>query len=132
MTQRMLETATDGSTRHPQFAGAAVLEVLAVLFVLPLFWGWWTLGHAPLVSPVELALAFDAPLFKKANSATGSTGVIKKLGEVHVTYGAAYETSLRPSADDAETKYAENIAPRLGIGRSKDVMAPYKCMRFDV
>lgn len=26
------------------FTGAAVLEMLAILAVAPVFWGWWTLG----------------------------------------------------------------------------------------
>ncbi|KAK5700209.1 hypothetical protein LTR17_023118 [Elasticomyces elasticus] len=99
------------------FAGAAVLEVMAVMFVLPPFFGWWTLGNAPLLSPMELGLAFDAPCLKEVNSATGSSGVVQKVGDVHLKYGAIY-TMNGPSIEDG--KDSERMVCRLGIAQQPE------------
>ncbi|KAK5720392.1 hypothetical protein LTR17_015029 [Elasticomyces elasticus] len=111
------------------FAGAAMLEVMAVMFVLPLFFGWWTLGNAPLLSPMELGLAFDAPCLKEVNSATGSSGVVQKVGDVRLKYGAIY-TMNGPGIEDG--KESERMVCRLGIAQSQDVQQPTRGMRFGV
>ncbi|KAK3075557.1 hypothetical protein LTR53_000995 [Teratosphaeriaceae sp. CCFEE 6253] len=115
------------------FAGAAVLEMVAVLVVLPLFWGWWSLGKVALLSPVELALAFDAPLLRDVNSATGSAGVIGHLGGVRVQYGAMSDGvhGEGPASSSGESVRA-SVAFRLGIGESANVFRPHKGMRFDI
>ncbi|KAK3615803.1 hypothetical protein LTR56_026366 [Elasticomyces elasticus] len=97
------------------FAGAAALELFAVLMVLPLFWGWWTIGRTNVLSPVELALAFDAPLFRDANSAQGVRKAVQKVGTTKVRYGAVGST----------TPY------RLGIAECQNVSTPHQGMRFD-
>ena len=95
-----------------------MLEVLAVMFVAPLYYGWWTLGgNARLLSPMEIALAFDAPLLKDINSATGASEAIKRLGDVEVKYGSVTTSDGR--------------SHRLGIAESGRVMKPQKGMRFD-
>jgi hypothetical protein len=71
------------------FAGAAVLDVVAVLAVLPLFWGWWRLPRNLSQSPFQLALAFEAPLLQEVHSTAGATGVMKTLGNVKVAFGAS-------------------------------------------
>ncbi|KAK3109257.1 hypothetical protein LTR53_017683 [Teratosphaeriaceae sp. CCFEE 6253] len=101
------------------FAGAAVLEILAVLFVAPLFWGWWRLGRVGMLSPFELALAFDAPILKEANSATGVPGIIKQMGETKVRFGAVANAS-----EGHEAKVGGRTSPRLGFGRMDDVIQP--------
>ena len=101
--------------------------MLAVLFVAPLFYGYWSLDNVALLSPVEVALAFDAPLVKGASSATGARGVISKMGEVEVKYGA-----VRQHAGGlGEVKGSDSPAYRLGISRSESVTTPMEGMRFD-
>jgi hypothetical protein len=46
--------------------GAAAASALGVLGVLPLFWGWWQLGRAVSLNPLEVAHAFCAPLLRGA------------------------------------------------------------------
>ncbi|KAK5695177.1 hypothetical protein LTR97_008683 [Elasticomyces elasticus] len=111
------------------FAGAAVLEILAVMFVLPLFFGWWTLGNAPLLSPMELGLAFDAPCLKEVNSATGSSGVVQKVGDVHLKYGAIH-TMNGPGIEDV--RESERMVCRLGIAESQNVQKPTRGQHFEV
>ncbi|KAK3630913.1 hypothetical protein LTR56_017186 [Elasticomyces elasticus] len=111
------------------FAGAAVLEIMAVMFVLPLFFGWWTLGNAPLLPPMELGLAFDAPCLKEVNSATGSSGVVQKVGDVHLKYGVIH-TMNGPGIEDG--KDSERMVCRLGIAQSQNVQQPTRGMRFGV
>jgi len=121
---------SNGCTRRlGWFAGAAVLEGLAVLAVLPLFIGWYTLGKAPLLSPLEVALAFDSPLLREANSATGSSGVINALGDTRVRYGAVYDTR---GAEAGKGENTMNATYRLGIAAAHDVQRLTKGMRFEV
>ncbi|KAK3640138.1 hypothetical protein LTR56_005550 [Elasticomyces elasticus] len=96
------------------FAGAAAIELLAILMVLPLFWGWWRLGRTTLLSPVELALAFDAPLFRDVNSAQRASQAVGKFGTTEVKYGAVGNTPYR-----------------LGIAERQNVLTPHQGMRFE-
>ncbi|KAK5681425.1 hypothetical protein LTS10_005955 [Elasticomyces elasticus] len=114
------------------FAGAAVLEVLAVLFVLPLFWGWWRLDKVQMLSPFDLALAFDAPLLKDVNSATGVQNVVKQMGDLQIRFGmsAQYAKGSGPGDDGAELGRVPGF--RLGFAESQVVSEPLKGMRFDM
>ncbi|KAK4923562.1 hypothetical protein LTR49_009275 [Elasticomyces elasticus] len=115
------------------FAGAAILEIIAVLFVLPLFWGWWTLDKVTLLSPFEVALAFDAPLLKEANSAQGVGAMVEsEMGSTQVKWGAVPDRSNFYDTDSDGTQRNGNAAYRLGIAESQSVMTPHKGMRFDV
>ncbi|KAK3635935.1 hypothetical protein LTR56_014473 [Elasticomyces elasticus] len=115
------------------FAGAAILEIIAVLFVLPLFWGWWTLDKVTLLSPFEVALAFDAPLLKEANSAQGVAAMVRSdMGKTQVKWGAVPDRSKFFDTDSDGTQRNGNAAYRLGIAESQSVMTPHKGMRFDM
>ncbi|KAK3068912.1 hypothetical protein LTR53_013158 [Teratosphaeriaceae sp. CCFEE 6253] len=100
------------------FAGAAILEGLAALFVLPLLWGFWKLDKVGLLSPLEVAKLFDAPLLAEANSAAGARGVVDTLGDREVKLGA-----VRSGSEGAY---------RFGVAESQQVYEPHKGMRFDV
>ena len=114
------------------FAGAAALEILAALFVLPLFWGWWTLDSPRELSPLGIALAFDAPLLKGANSATGASGVVKQMGDMCVRYGVVENSAGTCDTDDGVVKGTERGICRLGIAEIGSVRQPQKGMRFEV
>lgn len=45
-------------------AGALALILICLLGILPLFWGWWMLGHSVTFSPIEIGRAFEAPLLE--------------------------------------------------------------------
>lgn len=114
------------------FAGAAVLEILAVLLVLPLFWGWWNLDKMAILSPFDLALAFDAPLLKKANSAKGARWVVQEMGDVRVKYSVVKGGQKCVDTDSDVTAVSGDAVYRLGIGEIETVMTPPKGMLFDV
>ncbi|KAK5697491.1 hypothetical protein LTR97_007629 [Elasticomyces elasticus] len=129
-TQTVTENVYHADLRW--FAGAAVLELLAVLFVLPLFWGWWKLDKVQMLSPFDLALAFDAPLLKDVNSATGVQNVVKQMGDVQVRFGMSVENAKvsRPGNDEAGVGSVASF--RLGFAESHMVSEPPKGMRFDL
>lgn len=43
-------------------AGAALIQLLCIIFILPTYWGWWHFGRKISFSPLEMAKAFDSPL----------------------------------------------------------------------
>lgn len=74
--QRVLVTATASMSVHTVhsgwLAGGFVVLCLACLAVCPTYWGWWYLGRPVSMSPLEIARAFDAPVFSEADAnATG-------------------------------------------------------------
>ncbi len=49
-------------TNRAEAAAAATVSVAGVLVVLPLYFGWWELGRAPSLNPLETGVAMGAPL----------------------------------------------------------------------
>jgi hypothetical protein len=115
------------------FAGAATIQIIALILILPVFWGWWELGLVDLtLSPFHLANLFEAPLLNNVNSAAGARGIIRDVGNLHIKLGLI--EASRPRQDSCtEEKVipngSERIA-RLAIAESPRVAAPYKGMRF--
>lgn len=70
------------------FLGAAAIQILTVVLIVPAFWGWWKIGIELTLSPFHTAKAFDAPLFRDINSAAGSIGLVKEAGDMHIQLGA--------------------------------------------
>ncbi|KAF7189563.1 hypothetical protein HII31_09203 [Pseudocercospora fuligena] len=62
------------------WAGAAALQIFAILSILPVYWGYWRLGMAVTLSPFEVAKLFGAPMFDTINSTFGAKGVVEKMG----------------------------------------------------
>jgi hypothetical protein len=67
------------------YAAATTIELIAVLMVLPLYWGFWRLEKHLALSPLSTAAAFGAPLLR-AGSAHDCDDVVQKLGDVRVRY----------------------------------------------
>lgn len=106
-------------------AGSAILDLLTILVVLPLFNHWWSFDRSRTLSPLELAVAFDAPLVREVPSTGGADGVIQRIGDVRVRFGAVTET---PSV--REGRFSEdrsgNVQLHLGIGKAENVIAVSK------
>lgn len=49
-------------TDYAYFAGASIVELICIIFILPTYWGWWRFGRKISFSPLEMAKAFEAPL----------------------------------------------------------------------
>lgn len=113
------------------WAGAAVLDLLTILVVLPLFNHWWSFDRSRTLSPLELAVAFDAPLVREVPSAGGADGAIRQIGDVRVRFGAVVRTDNL--AENTETpgfgegRFSENrnrsVQSHLGIGKVENVIA---------
>ena len=109
------------------YAGAAVAELVTVLLILPLFFGWWRLGCHLTLSPFALALAFDAPILRGVNSAAGARGVVRELGGKRLKFGEVV-SSTRGVINDGLVNAA--TTGRLGIAESDNVIRPRRGMRF--
>jgi hypothetical protein len=82
-------------TTHWPFAAVAVaLTLLAWAAVLPLYAGWWRLGRSMTLSPLETAVAFDAPLLRGAvPSNARAERIVERVGGVKVRYGVQKEAA---------------------------------------
>ncbi|KAK3673557.1 hypothetical protein LTR78_006461 [Recurvomyces mirabilis] len=68
------------------FAGVALLEVLAVMIVIPLYWGFWKLREDLDLSPFGIGVALQAPLLQDVEPARGVAGVMEEVGDVHTRF----------------------------------------------
>lgn len=111
------------------YAGAAAIELVTVLLILPMFWGWWTLGCDLTLPPFATALAFDSPILKDINSAFGAKGVVQDLGTMKLKFGVVY--SGDELAGDDMTRVKDGFAAgRLGISESNMVSYAVDGLRF--
>lgn len=111
------------------FAGAAILELGAVILILPMFWGFWTLGTTTSLSPLSAALAFDAPLFKDVNSHGGAKGVVQQLGNVKVRFGHVLEDEDGVAEETSADVEDDCVSGRLGFGVMENVSTPPNGLR---
>jgi hypothetical protein len=54
---------------------------------MPTFYGWWELGRNVSLSPIEIAKAFNAPIFMNVPSNRDIDAMLKELDGVKVRYG---------------------------------------------
>jgi hypothetical protein len=64
--------------------------MLGVLINLPSFYGFWEIGRAVTMNPLETAKAFDAPLLRTASSNAAVDRMKKELSDVKVRYGEVF------------------------------------------
>jgi hypothetical protein len=79
-------TKTIFTTNFSLVAVAASLNILAVVAILPTYYGWWTLKRKSSMSPLETARAFAAPLLRDAGANGGWREILEKVGERSVKY----------------------------------------------
>ena len=115
------------------FAGAATIQGITIILILPVFWGWWTIGVDMTLSPFQAAKMLDAPLLKDVNSAAGATGISNDIGDQMVKLGLVevYQTVIPANTDG---KLASGVTvlsgSRIGIAEPQAVVRPHKGMRF--
>jgi hypothetical protein len=67
--------------------GAIAVVLLAVILVVPLFYGFWILGRPTTLSPLETATAMGAPLLVSiASSNSTAREIIRMAGKQRVQY----------------------------------------------
>ena len=70
-------------------AGGFAVVALSCLAILPSYWGWWLLGRLVTTSPLDVAMAFDAPLLRDADPNGTADKPLRVVGYKHVRYGVA-------------------------------------------
>ncbi len=78
-----------------RYVGAAVAaSLLGVASVLPLYYGWWQLGRAVSLNPLELAQAFRAPLLAGAAPSNATRADLARAsGALRVRYAVVAEAA---------------------------------------
>ncbi|KAL8924537.1 MAG: hypothetical protein Q9208_004012 [Pyrenodesmia sp. 3 TL-2023] len=80
-------------TSSYRFLALAVLSsLLGWLATLPLFTGWWRLGRAVSLSPIETAKAFGAPGLRTNDSNARVQDILREAGDRGVRYGVMTTT----------------------------------------
>lgn len=103
---------------------AVLLSLLGWIATLPVFLGWWHLGRAVSLSPIETAKAFGAPGLDTKDSNVDVQAILKEVGEREVRYGAMMTSKLEEPDDEAKESM------RLIIGEPERVRSPKAEERF--
>jgi hypothetical protein len=85
----MLETSSINvfKSDHKYLIANTVLTIFFMALVLPSFIGWWELGRKVSLDPVEIAKAFDAPMFQGPGSNAPLHQLVRDYGQRRVQYG---------------------------------------------
>lgn len=104
------------------YAAATALEIVIVLSLLPMFWGWWKLDSELDLSPFAVGLALDAPLFRDAEQQRGMKSVLRRKGDVEVRYGPiAVEEDTCACLQEGRAEKVERQT-RMGLAESCKVV----------
>jgi hypothetical protein len=95
MAHQTIETAVTGiveqyKTSFAYVGGALAATLITVLFVLPVYWGFWELGRKVTLGPLEISHAFNAPIIapdKTKNHHGDFDEVLNEVGKRRVQYG---------------------------------------------
>ncbi|KAI1120597.1 hypothetical protein F5Y10DRAFT_258075 [Nemania abortiva] len=82
-----------------------VVSILGVVGVALLFNGWWELGRKASMSPIEIALAFDAPLLQGVDSNAEAKDIVRQAGKSRIRYGDVFDRV----GDDGETRLPRRL-----------------------
>lgn len=76
-------------TNFTYLVGAAAVMTLAILVVIPTFYGFWHLGRSISLDPIEIAKAFDAPILGGAAALSNADIdlLVKTVGKRRIVYG---------------------------------------------
>ena len=84
---------------------AMVLTFVSACVIVPLFAGWWHLGRAVSLSPIETAKAFRAPLLHGTECNGNIQELLREVGQRKAQYGAISSTShASPSGSGFDTR----------------------------
>lgn len=103
------------------FAGAATIQMLAIILLIPSFYGWWNIGVELSLSPFQMAKAFDSPLLESINSGAGATGIVKNAGHWRLRLGV-----VDSGVSEVNGKAGLYPKSRIGIDHSDRVAEPHK------
>jgi hypothetical protein len=76
-------------SEHKYMIAMIVLTTFFMALVVPTSIGWWELGRRVTLDPIEIAKAFDAPMFQGPGSNAPLRQLVKHYGSRSVKYGEA-------------------------------------------
>lgn len=100
------QTITGTQTRTTSFyrsnygflTAAVLLTMVSILVVMTTFNGFWTLGRAVSMSPLEIAKAFNAPLLAKEDPNAKAEELVRSSGKRNVRYQQAFKGPVDTAA----------------------------------
>ncbi|ORY09010.1 hypothetical protein BCR34DRAFT_616090 [Clohesyomyces aquaticus] len=99
----VLITTNVYETNFGVMGAAILLTLLAIGAVSTLFYGYWELGRSVSMSPIETAMAFNAPLLRELKCNAKVKQIVKSVGHKAVRYGiVADEESKEESGQTAK------------------------------
>lgn len=66
------------------FGGAVAVQLLMILAILPLLWGWWKLDRNVSMSPLETARLIDAAALRDVNPRADGDLIAKQVGHLRI------------------------------------------------
>ncbi|KAK3680947.1 hypothetical protein LTR37_021020 [Vermiconidia calcicola] len=103
-------------TNYWYFLAAALVEIICIALVVPTYYGWWNMGRSVSFSPVELAKAFQSPIFVDCNPNLSDRDIARAVGHMRVQYGCT----------------SNGRSTKLTFADPEPVECPLKGARFDV
>lgn len=91
--QNDLLTQNEYAVLWKYWGALCAVTFLIIIFILPFFYGFWTLARKTTLSPLETARAFSAPVLRDAPAHADSAHVLKEVGSKNL------HTDLRSAAD---------------------------------
>jgi hypothetical protein len=84
-------------SNHKLMTVAVLVNLLGLISLLPIYYGWWELGRKITLSPLETAKAFGAPMPRKVNDNATVERILRQVGKRRIRYGEIL-VSGRPEA----------------------------------
>ena len=100
-------------SEHKYLIANTVLTIFFMGLVLPSFIGWWDLGRRVTLDPIEIAKAFDAPIFQGPGSNATMRQLAQDYGQRSIRYGEAEGYGN-----------GQMMKRQLKLGHPHEVMAP--------
>jgi hypothetical protein len=66
---------------------AVLVNLLGLISLLPIYYGWWELGRKTTLSPLETAKAFGAPILREVNDNATVEQILRQVGKRRIRYG---------------------------------------------
>lgn len=96
ITMQQTSTINVFQSHYSYLAAALVLMILGILVVIPTFHGFWELGRAVSLNPLEIAKAFNAEMLRGDGSNASARHLAKDFGDKEVKYGEVMNDGSNP------------------------------------
>lgn len=124
-----LRSETIYESHYEYLAVGTVILLGAVGVIFMLYYGWWELGRAVSMSPIETAKAFGAPILDGVAGNAEANGLIKHAGDIEVKYGEVQFLNSTPLPADLDSQHSE-VERRLLMSKPDLVLPPHPGMTY--